>query len=296
MDSILTTPASGDWRMIAFNPGSHGTILNTTISYGGAAPFNPFMGGPDWYPAIRNTGGTLTFDHSTLINNGKYGINQSGGTTTMTNSEVAHTEMYGIVNNSGIFSINNSSIHDNGLYGLYNSAINTVDATGNWWGSATGPTHPSNIGGIGDKVTDNVNFANWTGSDPTQGCVINCNSNVLFLPGIEASRLYAMDDPSCTTINCENQLWEPNRNDDVRKLFLDANGKSTTAYDIYTRDTIDEVNITRFTPIPDSNIYKSFLADLEQWKDADHIIADYSAVPYDWRLSLDDILNNGYQD
>jgi hypothetical protein len=51
-NGIVTTPASGDWRMVNFTPGSRGTIFNTTIRYGGASPYNPWTGGPDWYPAI----------------------------------------------------------------------------------------------------------------------------------------------------------------------------------------------------------------------------------------------------
>ena len=58
---------------------------------------------------------------------------------------------------------------------------------------------------------------------------------------------------------------------------------------IYTRDVIDEA----YAPIAGPNIYKSFLAQLEKMKSVDHDIADYSVVPYDWRLSLDDVLNGG---
>jgi len=143
-DGILTTPASGDWKSITFNPGSTGTIENTTIRYGGTAQYNSWTGGLDWFPAIRNNGGTLAFDHATLTNNGKFGIQQLSGTTTMINSEIAHTDAYGIVVANGNLSVHNSSIHDNGTYGIYNSTTNIIDATNNWWGSAGGPTHPSN--------------------------------------------------------------------------------------------------------------------------------------------------------
>ncbi len=111
-------------------------------------------------------------------------------------------------------------------------------------------------------------------------------SNVLFLPGVEASRLYAKDDPDCKLINCENQLWEPNRNEDVKKLYLDKDGKSTDQYDIYTRDIIDETNGAG------QNIYKSFMRTMDDLKER-HRINDWAAVPYDWRLSLEDILKGG---
>ncbi len=102
------------------------------------------------------------------------------------------------------------------------------------------------------------------------------------MPGLEASRLYDGD----------NQLWEPNRNADVEKLYLDGGGQSLNK-NIFTRDVIDEANIL---PIAQKNIYKSFLEDLDDWKNEDKIIADYAAAPYDWRLSLADILAGGDAD
>src|SRR3989344_4213429 len=124
---------------------------------------------------------------------------------------------------------------------------------------------------------------NATTTPPT--CTENCFSNVLFLPGIEASRLYR------TGLISDEQLWEPHENDDVQALYLNPDGTSKYPF-IFTKDVIDEANIL---PIGQTNIYKSFLTDLNTWKNADHIIADYSAVPYDWRLSLDDVLNYGQQ-
>lgn len=198
--------------------------------------------------------------------------------------------------------IRNSIIVNNSV-GLYTVGVgaNSVpaDVRYNWWGSASGPYYPyfgaesKNLTGTGNIVIgDNVIFRPWL-TDPSQkapgelSCTENCFSNVLFLPGLEASRLYAKDDPSCTTSGCENQLWEPNRNEDVTKLYLDENGKSTNAYDIYTRDALDEIDLSG------QNVYKSFIDRMNTMKDADHLINDWAAVPYDWRLSIEDILNGG---
>lgn len=109
-------------------------------------------------------------------------------------------------------------------------------------------------------------------------------SSVLFLPGIESSRLYRQGVVNCSA-NCEDRLWEPNIDSDVEALFMDENGQSIDT-GIYTRDVVSEAYGTL-------NIYKSFLSDLEKMKSTDHTIADYSAVPYDWRLSLNDILSRG---
>ncbi|MHB0865685.1 MAG: lipase/acyltransferase domain-containing protein [Minisyncoccota bacterium] len=109
----------------------------------------------------------------------------------------------------------------------------------------------------------------------------SCASNVLFLPGIEGSRLYR---PNYS--GGADKLWEPNTDGDVKDLFLDTDGTSVR-YDVYAkeRNIIDE--------LPDGvNIYKSFIARMDSLK-ASGTIRDWEPVAYDWRLSLDDILSYG---
>jgi len=50
--------------------------------------------------------------------------------------------------------------HNNilGDVGIQNDSTTTVDATCNWWGDATGPTHVSNPGGLGAAVSDYVDY------------------------------------------------------------------------------------------------------------------------------------------
>lgn len=101
-------------------------------------------------------------------------------------------------------------------------------------------------------------------------------SNIVFLPGIKGSRLYT---PGAFF---ENQLWEPNRNADVEKLFLDENGDSINP-DVYTRDVIDEVDIIG------TNIYKTFLESLDNMA-SEKIINEKFIMPYDWRLGIPEII------
>ncbi len=109
------------------------------------------------------------------------------------------------------------------------------------------------------------------------------NSNVLFLPGIEASRLYRPADGGG-----EDRLWEPFSNADARDLFMNPDGSSVRG-DIYTKigDVIDELPTG-------ANIYKSFIGEMDQLKTAG-TIKDWLPAAYDWRLSLDDILKYGHQ-
>ncbi len=105
-------------------------------------------------------------------------------------------------------------------------------------------------------------------------------SSVLFLPGIQASRLYADG-----LLGSENRLWEPNTNSDVRKLEMTESGASVN--DIYTEDIIGEV-------FGVFNIYKSFANELDKLRD-DNQISGWQPLAYDWRYSVFDIVEYGIQ-
>ncbi len=128
---------------------------------------------------------------------------------------------------------------------------------------------------------------NWTFTTQVRGylepeCAENCFSNVLFLPGIESSRLYRPD-----YNGGEDKLWEPLHNDDVHDLFMTSGGESLRE-DIYTKpgDVLDEISVGG------ANIYKSFIGAMDNLVDEGKI-AEWASAPYDWRLSLDDILSRG---
>ncbi|MCX6702075.1 MAG: alpha/beta hydrolase [Candidatus Zambryskibacteria bacterium] len=115
-------------------------------------------------------------------------------------------------------------------------------------------------------------------------------SNVLFLPGLEASRLYEDRGVTCD-INCEDQLWEPNISSDVSELYMDQNGISLKS-GIYTRDIIDKSIIF--------NIYESLIKKLDQLVTvtSPNKIKEWKAYAYDWRKNVDNIVQNGteYED
>ncbi len=117
-------------------------------------------------------------------------------------------------------------------------------------------------------------------------------SNVLFLPGLEASRLYT--EKSVLGLTYEDQLWEPNKKTDVEDLYLNADGTSKLS-GVYTRDAISETNV-----IPGalgSNIYKTLFSTLDSLTDtnlpADKRMARWEAYAYDWRQNINDIVHNG---
>lgn len=139
-----------------------------------------------------------------------------------------------------------------------------------------------------------VFYQKWFWDPPPEACIAlgTCASNILFLPGIEGSRLY--EGTGCGK-GSEEKLWEPYDSflkalrgagdTKTRNLFLDQTGASICS-DIYTKegDIIDSVG--------GSNLYASFITQMNGMK-TDGTIKDWKSVAYDWRLSLTDLLAKG---
>ncbi len=302
-DNTATTPAAGDWRMIAITGGTL-ELHHADVRYGGLAlrPFTFFN--PDAYRMLDNQGGEVIFDDADIsyaYGNASYRQLYTG-TTTVSNSffhdSPVATEFYAggaqtitgtkfattaiaVYFHSGTLTVSGSSFN-NTTYGVYNvSPTDQVDARNNFWGSASGPTNPANPTGTGAISQGNVIFDPWTGL----GCVTECYSNVLFLPGIMGSRLFEQSS-DCGVLNNEKERWVSMFDCDHAHLALDSQGKSV--YPLYTKEGPLGVVDDTYS----SNIYQSFMSDLAGWK-SDGTINDYALVPYDWRLSLEDILQNG---
>ncbi len=58
--------------------------------------------------------------------------------------------------------VNGNSFTGNSNAGVRHGGTGILDATNNWWGDASGPTHAtSNPSGTGDSISDNVKFNPW---------------------------------------------------------------------------------------------------------------------------------------
>lgn len=157
--------------------------------------------------------------------------------------------------------IRNTYFSGNRGYDIYNRTMNMVDARQNWW-----EQYPGKIVGLVDDSDPNV-------FDKSEECC----SSVLFLPGIQASRLY-IDEGVLS--DSRNRLWEPNRNDDVRKLYRVASTGVDSKTGIYTKDIIDDAF--------GYGIYGKFMSMMD--RDVEHgTLSEWKAYPYDWRDSVGDI-------
>lgn len=236
---------------------STSTISDTTIS--------------ESETGISAEGSIISIDHSKIIKN-NIGI----GSYMFFKGPVLMRQGNSLVKNDfadpeqNTITIHNSSISENSEYEILQHSTNLIDATDNWWGSANGP---------GEKVYGPIETSPWLDQDPFSD---TCCSNVIFIPGIEASRLYK-DSPGILGTST-NQLWEPNRNDDVRKMYMNAQGKSIDP-SIYTSDIIDSA----FGLKP---IYKSFIAMMNSVV-ADKNINVWLPLAYDWRMNAEEIVIQG---
>lgn len=146
---------------------------------------------------------------------------------------------------------------------------------------------------LGAKQLDPIGVVTFT-IPPPDPCATpgSCASNVLFLPGIEGTRLY--EGTGCGK-SAEEKLWEPydglwnavwgTGDKKVRDLSLNSTGESSCS-DIYTKegDILDSVG--------GDNIYQSFIDEMNGLKTSG-TIKDWEPVAYDWRLSLPDLLTKG---
>ncbi len=147
-----------DYGLYAYN-NSDVVITDTLFAYNGDAT-------GDY--GLYATSSAVTVTNSTFQNNAGYGLrldNSQGNLTCSTVFTNGNDGIY-LTGSSGLWTLS-SGIYDNTGYGLNNATGSQVDATYNWWGDPSGPTHASNPGGTGDEVSDNVLFDPWL---PRQEC------------------------------------------------------------------------------------------------------------------------------
>jgi hypothetical protein len=125
------------------------SLLNTTVEYSGDV-------------------GLLINDGTVSVQSSEFAYNQTGillGPST-SSAQIVDSDFF--TNTTGLNfagnytpQVSNCIFEGNTSWGVYNSTGITITAINNWWGSDTGPTHPSNPAGVGDAVSDLVTFSPW---------------------------------------------------------------------------------------------------------------------------------------
>lgn len=178
-------------------------------------------------------------------------------------------DSFSIDPNENRIEIHNSIIENNSRVSIKNMTVNTVDASHNWWGDASGPA---------STISGSVSVEPWKTADPRIKKKEPCCSNVIFLPGFEGSRLSHITEGPFGTSTA--RLWEPTKETDVRKLFLNSLGKSIDPT-ISPSGVIDSA-------FGISGIYAKFFVMMNGMV-ADKTMNEWLPFAYDWRMSQDEI-------
>lgn len=172
--------------------------------------------------------------------------------------------------------IRNTVFERNTKFSIKNMNSNLINATNNWWGSTAGPTVGNVVGAV---LVDP-----WATKDPRIKRT-ECCSNVLFLPGLKASRLYRDDKDVLGGGITTHRSWEPFTSNDVKKLFLNQDGMSFGSSTAYTSDIIESA----FGVV---GIYKKFVAMMNSVV-AEKKINSWLPFAYDWRMNPTGVVLDG---
>jgi len=153
------------------------TASQTGIAFNGAS--NILVSGNTFSGYLAGCGSTEVTSNVTISGNQflgsetpeseGIGIATSASDLTITNNTITGNyygiKVYGETEISTVH-VNYNNISGNTNYGIEGSSNNiaTLDATNNWWGDESGPTHSANPGGTGDIVSDNVDFSPFSES------------------------------------------------------------------------------------------------------------------------------------
>lgn len=146
-------PAAGDWRGVSVEPSSVNLQIDgLTLRYGGANG-EASLSLRRSSPVVR----FLTVDHSLL------GIRVVEGAAPRLEGLSLFDNTVGLESDSASPVLVGSDLHGNLSFGVRNLTPTTaVQATGNWWGSATGPRDPAaNPLGQGDPVSAGVDYSGF---------------------------------------------------------------------------------------------------------------------------------------
>ena len=133
-DGQTATPVPADWAGIKFQDSSDDVL--SLIDY-----------------AVIRYGGWNGYGAITLVN----------ASPTIQNTSITQSYWYGISTSNSTPTLICNSIYNNVADGLRNSTTSViVSAKNQWWGSTSGPYHPTaNPSGTGNRVSNGVEFIPW---------------------------------------------------------------------------------------------------------------------------------------
>ncbi|XKT74548.1 MAG: lipase/acyltransferase domain-containing protein [Patescibacteria group bacterium UBA2163] len=298
-DGASTTPQAGDMVYgIRVSEGGTVSLGNITARYFGKN-FSCAFGFCNSHAFLTNRGGEATVEYAEFSDFKNSGvIVQERGTTTVSRAQFKGSGPAVRVFGGDSFSITRSAFYSSLATAIHNHSSKTFDAVRNWWGSVSGPQHSSNPDGGGVAAVGLVEFSNWLSYDPFAPPPISddggeegegeenegevCCSSVVFLPGLQGSRLKSGG----------NTLWPTalhQADGYFAKLVFDETGEPVT-----DNVVVDGV-LNNFSLKPIYQPFTDFMNTLtatssEQTASA---ITAWEPLAYDWRYAPDYIAEHG---
>ena len=207
----LSTGQPGQWRAIFFLSGtsilnhtnvffrgtSHGpTILlfaNLAVA-GGNLTINSGRSAKSFENNIAISSGSLNIYGTEIDHAGRDGVLQTNGVTSIVNSSI-HDNFRGVAVTGGTAFITQSSIQNNASLGVNKNSPSDMDTRNNFWGDSTGPFHTTNLGGLGNPVSDNVLFKPFLLTNP----LVNQAPFVTGLHQLKSDGLTTINESAITT-------------------------------------------------------------------------------------------------
>ncbi len=158
-DGSASAPSPGDWSAVFAQSSSTLHLVDTWFSYGGHSIYGNLTTTSGQATELTWSGGGAVFS----LNDG---IRINVNSATVTGVRFAGNLDDGVQVASGTgATFAGCDILDNESDGMRWGGGPVVLAQGNWWGDPSGPQHPTlNPGGLGNPVSDNVDFGNWATS------------------------------------------------------------------------------------------------------------------------------------
>lgn len=229
------------------------------------------MSGP-----LNVNGAKTLISSSTFMGASGSGIYIASANVKIENSRVENNpsgvEVYDVSGKPAFVEIKNSIITATAKneYAINNHGVTSVKADRNWWGTPEGPA-----GATSSRIMGSVSYTPWLSEEPPllfgYDTPQDCCSNILLLPGLQATRLYSQNE----------QLWEPGNNGDVQQLMMNEEGKSIDE-SIYSGDPISKA----YGIVP---VYKSFMEYLDGLV-REGKIKEWKSFGYDWRKPISEVV------
>ncbi len=142
-DGDNTASSDGSWQGLQFQ--------NTAID-ASCVITNAVIKNTGYYPAVQTNSASPSITYTSFINVNE-GVKIQGSSNP-------------VINYNDFFDVNSFAVNN------VDKSF-TIDATNNWWGNNSGPTHVNNPDGTGEEVTDGVTYDPWMtiGNNPIMGDV-----------------------------------------------------------------------------------------------------------------------------